>query len=668
MHIFQKKAKLYNRVDYNKFLEKIKILEELLIQNNTSCLNLFGIDLKQLEEELKTNGVISIKNDLERIVSVFNINLSTLIRSDIDLDNTKIIYKPTLYKLQYLSNFLRDEKQITLARAISVRENKMNDILKGKRKASNRILKKVSEYFMMKDNRLVNNEPLPDYKSIKIDEELLKVQRNDDNEFTFFKNRHFIRKNFGLLGYGKRVKLILSMLVIIIPLGFYTGYCATLVTNERIETIDKYKQGSDESVIYDKYNKKQVEYHEKLMKTDKSNDPNAYYCDIKVGSKLYRISEISASSNSYVTRMELYFKFDKAEFHTMFKHYAINALSNLIINDYNKENPDNIKPNDQSVTNWLETHEDYINKWVIVNGKNYYPGETPSNVLVEKQTMFDIGNGGFVADSYGTVKELEEIEYFDNNGNSHILCYQKVKFEAKFEKAFDSYRYPLDSIQLKMYIQPTMDATYLRYYPDRDKTSNGENISGFSSYFAITNGYRLIKEKDGISNFNQKINYYQDVNNDPAVGEYEHTYKTQLEIIVRANRQGISLFLQAFVNLFSVIIWIGIAFYNQSYNGEDSIGMLGTGLFGAISSVLVGISMVSDAGLFSLITMLNIFTLAVIMIMAYHSISARRAIVKQDKIAIAYNGVKLRITFFILMLCTIVMFIGLPFISYLFTL
>lgn len=104
------------------------------------------------------------------------------------------------------------------------------------------------------------------------------------------------------------------------------------------------------------------------------------------------------------------------------------------------------------------------------------------------------------------------------------MCYQKVKFEAKFEKAFDSHRYPLDSIQLKMYIQPTMDASYMRYLPDCDSNSYGETISGYSSFFKLTNGYRLIKEQDDIKNFTQKINYYQDVNNDPATADtFPHT-------------------------------------------------------------------------------------------------------------------------------------------------
>jgi len=96
--------------------------------------------------------------------------------------------------------------------------------------------------------------------------------------------------------------------------------------------------------------------------------------------------------------------------------------------------------------------------------------------------------------------------------------------------------------------------------------------------------------------------------------------------------------------------------------------MLGTGMFSAISATIVGLQTLSDASMFSLLTMVNIFTLAVILIMTYESIMAKRANAKNDKIAIAYNGVKLRIMFYILTICTLIIFIGLPIASYIWTL
>ncbi len=435
------------------------------------------------------------------------------------------------------------------------------------------------------------------------------------------------------------------------------------VSSEKKEKYQEYRQGSDDTYIYNVYSEEQKLFHDKLQSTSKENNSDAYYTTVKVGTVLEKMKNIDSSSSSYETRMELYFKFDKDEFRETFRHYARNVLADQIINDYYLEHSSEVREMTINYKEWLDSHEEFFSQWIEIHDSEYYPGEASSNVLVNKNTMFDIGNGEIVADSYGTIKDLEEVQYIDENGNLRTMCYQKVKFNGHFEKGFDSARYPLESVQFKMYITPTMDAEYIRYVPDRDTDTAGRRISGFAPYFSLSNGYRLIKEDTGCKNFMLCINYLKAINNDPAI-EYNSTYKTQLEIIVRANRQGISLFLKAFINLFSVVIWIMIAFYSQAFTGEDSIGMLGTGLFGVISSMLVGLSMVSDAGIFSLATMINIFTLAVIMIMTYQSIAAKRARIHNNKAQIIYNGIKLQILFYILSAATVVMFFILPSISY----
>ena len=574
----------------------------------------------------------------------------------------------TVAKIATLAKFLEETHHISLARAISVSEGKIDKILCGENEPSRRIIFRIASYFCILPEILYDDDlSLPPFDQLQLDEDLISIQRHDaQNEMEKLKHKHFFGRNWRVLGYRTRVRLIISILLIALPLVLYIAYCGSRIVSEKIDTVRKYREGSEEAEIYDVHSPTQVLYHEQLEKTSKENNPDAYYVDVQVGTSLEKIKNISSASSSYETRLQLYFKFDKDEFRNMFIHYAENVLSDQIVDDYYAENDNERRPANLVFTTWIEEHRDYFQRWVEANDSRYYPGETPSNVLTEKETMFDIGNGEFVADSYGTLKELEEIQYYDENGRLRTMCYQKVKFNGSFEKAFDSVRYPLESVQFKMYILPIMDANYCRYTPDRSETSTGERISGFSPYFSITSGYRPIRESNGIKNFILRINYYKDMNNDPAVA-FEHTMRTQLEIIVRANRAGVSLFLQAFVNLFSVVIWIIIAFYSQSYTGEDSIGMLGTGLFGAISSMLVGISMVSDAGIFSIITMINIFTLAVIMIMTYQSIAAKRAAVRNDKVSISYNGIKLRILFYVLTLCTITMFGILPAISYMWT-
>ena len=567
-------------------------------------------------------------------------------------------------KLRKLATFIKSRYGISLARAISENPAKIAAILSGKEQPTRKVCQKVAAYFFIPVEILIDDEKdLPDLEHLQIDEDLLSIQRNDvENDIERQKQKHFFSRNWKMIGYSKRIKLVLSVLVIIIPLVAFILFCASEVAFERFDDMRKYRIGSD-GLDYDIYDPIQKKYHDDLEGTSRANNPDAYYVEVTVGAVLEKIKNIHSETSSYETRMQLFFKFDKDEFRNMFRHYAKNVLVDQIIDSYYAESSEPRPSGTLSFDEWIDSHSEYFEEWIEAHDHEYYPGETPSNVFTDKETMFVLGNGEFVPDSMGVLKELEEVQYYDEEGNLRTMCYQKIRFNGAFEKAFDSVRYPLDSVQFKMYILPTMDADYIRYVPDRSTDSDGVRVSGFTPYFGITSGYRLIHETDNVDNFTLRLNYYYDTNNDPAV-HFDENVRTQLEIIVRANRAGLSLFLQAFINLFSVVIWIIIAFYSQSYTGEDSVGMLGTGLFGVISSMIVGLSMVSDAGIFSLITMINIFTLAVIMIMTYQAIAAKRAQVRKDKVLIAYNGIKLRILFITLTICTAMMFVAIPALAY----
>ena len=556
-------------------------------------------------------------------------------------------------KMRALEELLRKEYALELAGLLSIKKERLERILDGKERIAVRKIKLTAALFSLPVSVILDDGvELPEV--IRLNREFERGKEKEEKPL-------FFSYNWAVLNSGKRRSLVFSTLLVTIPLLIYIIYCIVTVTAEKIEKTASYRTGSDESEIYDQYDPVQREYHDILAGTDKDHKEDAYYVEVKVGSVLEKIKNIDSSSSSFETRMQVYFKFDKDEFRKMFRHYAASVLADQIINDYYEETGGE-QSGDIVFSTWLGEHESYFESWIEKHNSEYYPGETGSNVLTDKNTMFDVGNGTIVADSYGTIKDLEEVQYYDEDGRLHTLCYQKVKFSGSFEKSFDSARYPLDSVQFKMYITPTMDANYIRYVPDRDSNSIGR-LSGFSPYFSLSSGYRLMKENDGIKNFVQRINYLLSTNNDPSI-DYDTTIKTQLEITVRANRSGISLFLKAFINLFSVVIWVIIAFYSQSYADEDSIGMLGTGLFGVISSMLVGLSMVSDAGIFSLTTMINIFTLAVIMIMTYQAIASKRAKMRKDAVLISYNAIKLRLLFYVLTTSTIVMFFILPSISY----
>ena len=183
-----------------------------------------------------------------------------------------------------------------------------------------------------------------------------------------------------------------------------------------------------------------MKYHDDLEGTSKANNPDAYYVEVTVGAVLEKIKNISSATSSYEGRMQLYFKFDKDEFRDMFRHYARNVLADQIIEDYYAESDEAHPQGAFDHDAWLDVHSDYYETWVETHDNEYYPGETPSNVMTDKNTMFIIGNGEFVPDSLGTLKELEEVQYYDEDGRLRTMCYQKIRFNIPIQESPSSKR------------------------------------------------------------------------------------------------------------------------------------------------------------------------------------------------------------------------------------
>jgi hypothetical protein len=319
--------------------------------------------------------------------------------------------------------------------------------------------------------------------------------------------------------------------------------------------------------------------------------------------------------------------------------------------------------------------------------RNSYPGLFPSAVYNNYDPNFDVGKG---VDNTSLLYDYDPGEpyYLERTVNGkterQYRMGQSTRFAVKVSKAYDNPRYPLETAQFWINVEPAkwLSVDHLRYnFVDVVDVSK-KQISGTSGWdscsrdegiyttmgdsVAFTDGFRSIKDTEHA--YAKAVEY--NVDSDHPEKSY-----SKCTIVIRANRAAFtaenflpSTFLQAYINLAAVIIWIIIGFYNQTYAGEDSLGMLGTGMFSAISATIVGFQILSDASMFSLMTMINIFTLAVILIMTYQAVQAKKANARKDKALIAYNGVKLRVMYYLLTICTAIMFIGLPIACYIWTL
>lgn len=577
-------------------------------------------------------------------------------------------------KIQSLDSYLRKKYHVSIAKVLDIDENEFDAILsKGIEKKEDE-LKKIAELFYLDVEILTNEEKeLPHEDSLEVDEIYINAKQGEyANQVGKKKEQNFLKRNYSVLDGKQKKKLWISIGLTALPFLAFVIYSLTTVSINRADTLNSYKEGDT------------LSSEQQKIENEIYADKNATYAAVKIGSVIENINNISTSDSKYETTMTTRFDFDQMEYHKMwwkktkgteFNVDGFYSDSELLMDNFcfdtegtgylkysdnipdvlqfnfedNDGNPVHLSQSDGSLS--LPTSVSTLYQEEVAS----YPAEKSSNVYADKNDEFSIGNGRITSDS------LEYLErgtgYYDEETQSYRY-FQKVHFTATINKTFDSPRYPLDSAQFHVYIQPTKDSDYIRYQVD-------ENLCGYSPYFSISNGYRLIKEGDGIKNLTVKLNYYQDTDRDPSSSAFgKKCTKTQFEIIVRANKVGFTVYLNSFLNIIAVAIWLILAFFNQSFNKEDSLSMIGTGLFSAISAILLGFSMVSNANFFSLQSIINIFTLGMVLLMGYESISSRRGIKLGDTKTIAYRNVRMRILFYFLIGCSLVMYFLLPFLAY----
>ncbi len=587
--------------------------------------------------------------------------------------------KKTIDKLKTLNDFLLNSKyHLGLEDILKEDKSKIENILSGKEKPSEEILKEIADFFYLDYEILEDdNLELPNNDHIQVDDvKVSAIQSSYLNKLGKKKHKHVIKRNYDILDKPTKKKLFINLACIFIPVLVFVIYCITSVSINRVETINTYKQG-------DKLSSSQQVIESCLPKQGELGVTP--FANIRVGSTIENIKNISTSNNNYSVTMSVRFDFDQIEFHKMFyyKNKGITLDKSIDYSFYDEKDylVDNYCPSSTSDSNskcylpYSDNIPDIFqfnfesNKHLYENNvkpisintlyeeeTKSFPGEKSSNIYTSKNDEFCIGNGKIDSDS------LEYLEkgkpYYDEQTKSFRYT-QSAHFSATINKKFDSPRYPLDSAQFHIYIQPTLNSKYIRYIADKE-------MSGYSTYFSISDGYRLINETNDIKNLSIKLNYYTEKDLDRSSSTFgQNIIKTQFEIVVRANKTGFSVFINSFLNIIAVAIWLILAFFNQSFNKEDSISMIGTGFFSAISAILLGLSLVSSGNIFSLLTVVNIFTLCMVLIMGYESITAKRINKMGDAVTVAYKTVKVRILFYFLVICSIIMYIVLPAISYL---
>ena len=204
----------------------------------------------------------------------------------------------------------------------------------------------------------------------------------------------------------------------------------------------------------------------------------------------------------------------------------------------------------------------------------------------------------------GTISNKEIVQDYHEDGQN----YQLVRCTSKISKTFHTERFPLESHELKFYIESNVPC--YRAVLKADKENSGINPDLRMSGFNVINY--------GISEFA----YAYDFNGSPEyAGE---VVSSELLTAVEIDRATIGLYIKCFVSLFATTLWSLITVYLCAFHRLDPLGMIPSALFGTVANVMVGANLLPDALNGGLLEFVNIWGVATVLWCAIAIINVNR--------------------------------------------
>lgn len=245
----------------------------------------------------------------------------------------------------------------------------------------------------------------------------------------------------------------------------------------------------------------------------------------------------------------------------------------------------------------------------------------------------------------GTMNKMENVKNYHENG----VNYQEVRCDVTITKSFWTKRFPLESHQLRMYIESELPVDDVVFVNDKEN-------SGVNSGLGIS-GYYLKRNATGTT-----MVEYDNNRSDPEIpgGVINSEQVTALEI----NRNGMGLYVKCFVALVGTITWVLITLYICTNHRVDPLSMIPAALFGTVTNIMVGANLLPDALELGLLEYVNVFGIATILVVALSIININRIRNKyEDREFAAYYG---RVMLFTVTTVTLLGNILLPISAYLF--
>lgn len=180
------------------------------------------------------------------------------------------------------------------------------------------------------------------------------------------------------------------------------------------------------------------------------------------------------------------------------------------------------------------------------------------------------------------VKEVHE-------GGRH---YQLVRMDALVSKNFDTKRFPLESHQLRFYIESAYPVQDVVYVADHEGSGINRNIT--------LTGYEFRRHDIAAVNYR-----YDENHGDPSItGD---VYTSELVTAFEINRSSLGLYFKCFIALAGTLTWVLITLFICTYHRIDPLGMVPAALFGTVSNIMIGANLLPDALELGLLEYVNLW-------------------------------------------------------------
>lgn len=198
----------------------------------------------------------------------------------------------------------------------------------------------------------------------------------------------------------------------------------------------------------------------------------------------------------------------------------------------------------------------------------------------------------------GIINKQNIVKESHENGKN----YQLVNMDVTVSKNFKTIRFPLESHQMRLYVESTYPIQQVVYVPDQEASGINPNLT--------ISGFEFSRHDIGGVTF-----LYDSTHGDPEIQEYMMT--SEIVTMFEINRSNYGLYFKCFIALAGTILWALIAMFLSSQHHVDPLGMLPGALFGAVANIMVGANLLPDAldtGLLEFVNIWGVFTILAVSI------------------------------------------------------